>query len=93
LAEGVDCSKLPHSGRMCRFDFRAKVCDPSSYALASNAPSSSKSLLSIFGSGQQSHKFTRIMTSSAYTITFNAASNHGLQSQVTLDSGPAVPQL
>jgi hypothetical protein len=80
LVEGIDLPELPHSGWICRFDFRAEVCDPSNYTPANNVPSSSKSLLSIFGSGQQSRKFTRIMISSAYTITVNTASNHGLQS-------------
>jgi hypothetical protein len=58
LVEGVDRPKLPHSGRMCHFDLRAEVCDSSNYTLASSASSSSKSWLSIFGSGQQSRKFT-----------------------------------
>jgi hypothetical protein len=53
LVEGVDRPKFPHSGRMCCFDFRAEVCDPSNYTLASNAPSSSKSWLSILGSASR----------------------------------------
>jgi hypothetical protein len=50
LAKGIDLPELPHSGWMYRFDFRAEFCDPTNYTLASNAPSSSKSWLSIFGS-------------------------------------------
>jgi hypothetical protein len=80
LIEGIDSPKPPHSGRMCRFGFRAEICNLSNYNPASNALSSSKSWLLILRSGQQSRKFTRVMTLSLYTITVDTASNHGLQS-------------
>jgi hypothetical protein len=58
LVAGVDRPKLPNSGRRYYFDHQVEVCDPSNYILASNALSSSRLWLSIFGFGQQSHKFT-----------------------------------
>jgi hypothetical protein len=70
--------KLPNSGRRYRFNHQAEVCDPSNRILASNALSSSRSWLLIFGFGQQSRGFNRIATLSAYTI--NILSSHGLQS-------------
>jgi hypothetical protein len=80
LIGGIDSPKPPYSGRMCRLGFRLEICNLSNYNLASNALSSSKSWLLILGSGRQSRKFTRVMTSSLYTITVDTASNHGLQS-------------
>jgi hypothetical protein len=88
LIEGIDSPKLSHSGRMCRFDFRAGICDFSNCTLASNILSSSKSWLLILRSGQQSRKFTRIMTSPAYSNNDFAM---GCSPQVILGSRPAVP--